>query len=631
MNKLRKSKTFKVISLILCFLFINFNLVGCGGGDSNSVPIRNADVAGDWNVFHTASGEPGERGPDVFTFSQSGGNLTYTARMEDGRTVTGTGTISGNSMHVSWRDTDGFTLTANGTVNGNMVSGNWSDNSGESGTWRAMRGSTFRGSVLNTDTGKEGKTTIISETLGAEYNIEITDENGRPVQMAVDYFEQNGQSVIHIFDPQGRYTPAFIMGHPDDINPDKLIATSANNIDVVEKSYEKKLKADPGNDLQPAFIITASILLTVAVFSIAYAEVQIITDMYEIGTFYVTDGAVAGNGWNLYCKTWYEIAELIANRTDITFQFGSILIDFVSAGASAPLSQLVMDIGRFEVSLARDILLETAIVYGWGGSMAELEGRPVAVQVFIVEPGIAANLRQAFAPYRIYQDHPICDVQEGDVSGTIVDATDANPIANATVTIDGVGFETTDSNGQYSFTNVPAGTYTIRATRPNYSQNSRQITVTQGNPLIVNLALSPDISGSEEYRVVLTWGENPSDLDSHLWTPGGTYHIYYSSRGSDTTDPYAILDRDDTNSFGPETITIVQSYPGIYKYSIFNFSRGGDNVLSESGAHVDLYDSSGLLNSWDVPGGSGLWWNVFQLNAETGAVTDINQISSTNQ
>jgi hypothetical protein len=307
------------------------------------------------------------------------------------------------------------------------------------------------------------------------------------------------------------------------------------------------------------------------------------------------------------------------------------MIDFVSAGASSPLSQLVMDIGRFEVQLARDLLLETAIELGWGSSMAELEEQPQAIRIFYVEPGVTERLRRVFAPYRIYENHPICFGQEGDVSGTIVDATSASPVPGATVNISGVGSEVTDSNGQYSFLSVPPGNYTLQVTKLGYVSNSRPITVVQGSPLIVNIALSPNISESEEYRILLAWGTSPRDLDSHLWTPGGAYHVFFGQPGSKTTDPFAILDVDDQDGEGPETITIVQNYPGIYKYSVHNWSGGGDSVLSASGARVELYDSSGIVDIWDVPTGSGRWWNVFQLNAETGEVININEISSTEQ
>jgi uncharacterized protein YfaP (DUF2135 family) len=65
-----------------------------------------------------------------------------------------------------------------------------------------------------------------------------------------------------------------------------------------------------------------------------------------------------------------------------------------------------------------------------------------------------------------------------------------------------------------------------------------------------------------QVRIVLTWGETPRDLDSHLDTPSGC-HVYYGrkqcNRGQES------LDTDVTDSFGPETINIRKLAPGVYK------------------------------------------------------------------
>ena len=58
-----------------------------------------------------------------------------------------------------------------------------------------------------------------------------------------------------------------------------------------------------------------------------------------------------------------------------------------------------------------------------------------------------------------------------------------------------------------------------------------------------------------QFRFILTWGEEPRDLDSHLWIPTGVgiyTHVYFSNRGTLLgASPYAELDVDDTYSFGP--------------------------------------------------------------------------------
>lgn len=51
--------------------------------------------------------------------------------------------------------------------------------------------------------------------------------------------------------------------------------------------------------------------------------------------------------------------------------------------------------------------------------------------------------------------------------------------------------------------------------------------------------------------IVLTWGENPRDLDSHITytDDSSSYHIYYNNKIDSTTGTN--LDIDDVTSYGP--------------------------------------------------------------------------------
>jgi len=134
-------------------------------------------------------------------------------------------------------------------------------------------------------------------------------------------------------------------------------------------------------------------------------------------------------------------------------------------------------------------------------------------------------------------------------------------------------------------------------------------------------------------RITLTWGENPRDIDSHLWTPsisGYTYHVYFASKGSENSPPYAELDVDDVTSYGPENITIKRLFPGTYYYSVYHYA--GSGTITTSGANVKVLGSEAeVLYSLNVPtgsAGSNWWWNVLSINGSTGAITIINEISS---
>ena len=141
-------------------------------------------------------------------------------------------------------------------------------------------------------------------------------------------------------------------------------------------------------------------------------------------------------------------------------------------------------------------------------------------------------------------------------------------------------------------------------------------------------AISPVMTSLDGMRVVLSWGEKPFDLDSHLIFPGG--HIYFDSK--EGTD--ANLDVDDTDSYGPETVTISKKHFGeSYIYAVQDYSNKGlpnSNYLSASKAKVFVYVGSSLVRSYSVPAGKrGNIWTVFKLNPN-GEFEDINSVTSAN-
>ena len=141
-------------------------------------------------------------------------------------------------------------------------------------------------------------------------------------------------------------------------------------------------------------------------------------------------------------------------------------------------------------------------------------------------------------------------------------------------------------------------------------------------------AISPVMTNLDGMRVVLSWGEKPFDLDSHLLFPGG--HIYFDSK--EGTD--ANLDVDDTDSYGPETVTISKKHFGeSYIYAVQDYSNKGlpnSNYLSASKAKVFVYVGSSLVRSYSVPAGKrGNIWTVFKLNPN-GEFEDINSVTCAN-
>jgi uncharacterized protein YfaP (DUF2135 family)/PKD repeat protein len=241
----------------------------------------------------------------------------------------------------------------------------------------------------------------------------------------------------------------------------------------------------------------------------------------------------------------------------------------------------------------------------------------------------------------------------GIVRGKVTNATNNQPIAGAIVTLTGRQ-TTTDAQGNYRFENVDeaavqvsftsdltesmthqpiqftstlrSGYHTISVQADNFSNFSYPSLIVVANAETVHdMAISPILTDAE-LRFVLNWGANPRDLDSHMRTPSG-YHIYYSSRGSSTSEPYVLLDYDVTSGFGPETITVYRLSPGTYHYYIYNYT--GSPSITTSQAVVQIYNRNGTVATLEVPQtGEGRYWYVATLDGATGRVQLVNRIQS---
>lgn len=119
---------------------------------------------------------------------------------------------------------------------------------------------------------------------------------------------------------------------------------------------------------------------------------------------------------------------------------------------------------------------------------------------------------------------------------------------------------------------------------------------------------SPLTVETPKFQAILTWSENPRDLDSHFTGPcadgapgctNGRFHISYSGRGSLVESPFAFLDTDDTSGFGPEITTLTRCAAGVYRFSVHLY--GGEPGLEQSNAKVTLLLTDGALRERTVP------------------------------
>jgi uncharacterized protein YfaP (DUF2135 family) len=200
-------------------------------------------------------------------------------------------------------------------------------------------------------------------------------------------------------------------------------------------------------------------------------------------------------------------------------------------------------------------------------------------------------------------------------------------VAGAVVTLQKNGEQsvsaTTNAQGQASFPVkfVDDQTTLLIVKKPGYSN-----LVVKCPCAGTTYAISPVMTSLDGMRVVLNWGANPSDLDSHLVYPRN--HVSFVSQKGDQAN----LDVDDTTSYGPETITIEKKKEGErYVYAVHNYSDRenlSSNSLSNSAAKVFVYVGQTLIRTYYVPSNKiGNMWAVFAVTAD-GEFQDYNVLKS---
>jgi len=135
-------------------------------------------------------------------------------------------------------------------------------------------------------------------------------------------------------------------------------------------------------------------------------------------------------------------------------------------------------------------------------------------------------------------------------------------------------------------------------------------------------AISPTMQELDGIRIVLSWGDFPKDIDSHLSYLGG-YICYHKKEAGQ-----ANLDVDDTNSYGPETITITKKELGKkYVYAVHNYSDreliNNSNLSNLSSAKVFIYIGNTLVKTYTMPEGKrGNIWIPFLID-EMGNIVNV--------
>jgi hypothetical protein len=230
--------------------------------------------------------------------------------------------------------------------------------------------------------------------------------------------------------------------------------------------------------------------------------------------------------------------------------------------------------------------------------------------------------------------------EPGYASGYIKEARYGNYVSGLTVYIypginnhygDYLYVTTTNSSGYFSTEALAPGNYTAyivderSLTDETYRYNPLSLpikvisgTTTQNQNGTVSNGEGISLNGM---RMVLTWGADPSDLDSYLRFNGNT--LYYANRNIGNCS----LDTDDVTGYGPETVTIYKVENYTYNYYIKHCS--GNGSIATSSACVTIYFGNDSSPAYVIypPEQSGRFWNIFTYNAVTGEFVIHNSIT----
>ena len=343
---------------------------------------------------------------------------------------------------------------------------------------------------------------------------------------------------------------------------------------------------------------------------------------------------LAAPGYIIYSTVYYKsgddddsLAGYKANTNGYTQMSGTSMASPIAAGSGALVWSVNPDLKAKEV---KEILVNTAGVCYRNennASSTRVGNYNVGYDSRETYPMVNAEAAVEEALERTYGDGTIAvsfvnsvnnepvnnvsyEIRLGSPTGTVVASGTANGSANITLP----RAQGTDYH-QAQYYLVATGNFT--------AYTSTAFTIDVGGTTSLTAALNvPEAPQAQSYRIVLTWNAEPADLDAHL-VAGSGGHVYYKNRSIEG----ASMDLDDTQSYGPETMTVTDvSALGGFTYSVHDFTNRATFSdaagLKGSGAVVRVYSGSTLLKTYTVPTNMlGTVWNVFSVDAE-GNITD---------
>lgn len=206
----------------------------------------------------------------------------------------------------------------------------------------------------------------------------------------------------------------------------------------------------------------------------------------------------------------------------------------------------------------------------------------------------------------------------GHFSGTIINATTDEGVIGAAIRFEPSKADIEEvstlsgASGAFEIELEP-DIYKMTVTATGFVEESFEVVVEEDENYSGELyTISPELA-SGSARIVLEWGAEPRDLDSHLegtLDDGTDVRTNFSEmRVQSQGETIAELDVDNMSGYGPETTTIY-NLNGIYRFWVRDYT--GSGTMKNSGATVKVYlpgkepvtitidPNSDIVNKWSV-------------------------------
>jgi PKD repeat protein len=197
-------------------------------------------------------------------------------------------------------------------------------------------------------------------------------------------------------------------------------------------------------------------------------------------------------------------------------------------------------------------------------------------------------------------DNPTNPSTKGNITGQITEQGAGNPVSGASIsTQPATTTVTSDNSGNYTFSNIEAGSYTVTASKNGYTQNNANANVTAGQTTTVNIILtntqnipiaSFNYGGTLVTPAVITFTNTSQNADSYLWDFG------------DGTTSTQANPKKTYNQHGTYTVTLTATN------TTSNLTDQTNQNLTIKPGKVFLQKVT--LNAFPATNGSGASWDV---------------------